>query len=72
MLRTSGRDLDTGGLSADQFMSQEIGDRSGEGTTLNNISQIYRQLYDGQAIEINKLIPWLRLNISEEYYALAQ
>ena len=36
------------------------------------IKQIYRQLYHGQPIEITSLIPWLRLNIAEESYALAQ
>ncbi len=28
VLRTSGRDIDTGGVSADQFLSQKIGDRT--------------------------------------------
>lgn len=38
----------------------------------SNIKQIYRQLYRGQPLHIQSLVSWLRLNISEEYYALAQ
>lgn len=37
-----------------------------------NIKNIYRQLYTGQPIDIQNLVSWLRLNILEEYYALAQ
>ena len=36
------------------------------------IKRIYRQLYTGQPIEIKALVSWLRINIPEEYYALAQ
>lgn len=36
------------------------------------IKQIYRQLYNGQPIDIQNLVSWLRLNRSEEYYPLAQ
>lgn len=36
------------------------------------IKQIYRQLYHGEPIDIKYLVSWFRLNISEEYYALAQ
>ena len=36
------------------------------------IKRIYRQLYQGQPIEIQALVSWLRINISEEYYTLAQ
>ncbi len=36
------------------------------------IKQIYRQLYRGHPIEIQNLVSWLRLNKTEEYYALAQ
>jgi spore coat polysaccharide biosynthesis protein SpsF len=35
------------------------------------IKQIYRQLYNGQPIDIQNLVSWLRLNHTEEYYALA-
>ncbi|MDA3937928.1 MAG: acylneuraminate cytidylyltransferase [Spirochaetia bacterium] len=37
-----------------------------------NIKQIYRQLYQGQPIGIQNLVTWFRMNIPEEYYALAQ
>lgn len=36
------------------------------------IKRIYRQLYQGQPIEIQALVSWLRINMPEEYYALAQ
>ncbi len=36
------------------------------------IKQIYRQLYRGKPIGIQNLVSWMRLNIQEEYYALAQ
>ena len=36
------------------------------------IKRIYHQLYQGQPIEIKALVSWLRINIPEEYYALAQ
>lgn len=36
------------------------------------IKQIYRHLYNGEPIDIKDLVSWFRLNISEEYYALAQ
>ncbi len=38
----------------------------------SKIKQIYRQLYRGQPIDIQNLVSWLRLNITEEYYPLAQ
>lgn len=36
------------------------------------IKQIYRQLYRGQPIDIQNLVSWFRLNITEDYYPLAQ
>ena len=36
------------------------------------IKQIYRHLYNGHPIEIESLVSYLRINIPEEYYALAQ
>lgn len=43
---------------------------TGEDYTI--IKGIYRQLYTGQPIEIKTLVSYLRINIPEEYYSLAQ
>lgn len=36
------------------------------------IKQIYSQLYQGKPIDIQTLVSWLRINVSEKYYAMAQ
>ncbi len=36
------------------------------------LMHIYRQLYHGQPIDIQTLVSWLRINLPEEYYPLAQ
>ncbi len=36
------------------------------------IKRIYRQLYTGHPIEIKSLVSYLRINLPEDYYALAQ
>jgi len=35
------------------------------------IKKIYGQIYHGQPIGIEELVSWLRLNINDEYYAMA-
>ncbi len=35
------------------------------------IKNIYAQLYHGQPIGIQELVSWLRININDEYYAMA-